>query len=144
MSHLSIDPCLNYHIFEKRYPRNTVESYRVDLTQFYDYLQNTEKGLGLSDPALSEISPVFVRSWLANLKENKASAKTINRKISALKSFFKYYLRTGVLELTPMSNIVSPKIPRRLPNYIEQKETGILFRDIDFPETWKGKTDKLL
>lgn len=144
LPHPSIDPFLSYLKFEKRYPRNTVDSYSVDLSQFFDYLQDKEQGMGLQEAPLAEISSAFVRSWLASLKEKKASAKTINRKISALKSFFKYYLRLGQLEQTPMTNIISPKIPKRLPNYVEQKETKSLFEEIEFPATWKGKTDRLL
>src|SRR5882724_11452700 len=127
LAHPSIEPFLSYLKFEKRYPRNTVDSYSVDLHQFFDYLQDKKEGMGLENPSLSEIAPAFVRSWLASLKEKKATAKTINRKISALKSFFKYFLRLGQLEQTPMTNIISPKIPKRLPNYVEQKDTKLLF-----------------
>jgi integrase/recombinase XerC len=142
--HPTIEPFLSYLKFEKRYPRNTVDAYSVDLLQFFEYLQDEEHGMGMENPSLPEISAAFVRSWLASLKEKKASAKTINRKISALKSFFKYYLRLGQLEQTPMTNIISPKIPKRLPNYLEQKETRLLFEKVEFPDTWKGRTDRLL
>jgi len=144
LPHPSIEPFLNYLKFEKRYPKNTVESYQVDLIQFFAYLQDKEQGIAMSNPSLNEIASVFVRSWLASLKENKATAKTINRKISALKSFFKYYLRIGDLEQTPMTNIISPKIPHRLPTYIDQKETEELFNMVKFPDSWKGKTDRLV
>jgi integrase/recombinase XerC len=142
-AHGAVQPFLNYLKFEKRYSRHTVIAYEGDLEDFFRYLQDAA-GLGLVNPSLQDIIAPFIRSWLATLKENKATAKTINRKISSLKSFFKYYLRTGVLEQTPMTKIVAPKIPKRLPNYVEQKDTAVLFDRIEFPDTWAGHTDRLL
>jgi integrase/recombinase XerC len=136
LTHSAIQPFLDYLKFEKRYPANTVIAYRNDLEQFFGYLQNTENGMGLTDPALKEIPSTFIRSWLASLKEQKMSAKSINRKISSLKSFFKYYMRIGQLDQTPMTVITAPKIPKRLPNYVEQKDIGKLFNKVEFPDTW--------
>ena len=87
---------------------------------------------------------MYVRSWLASLKEQKASARTINRKISSLKSFFKYQLRQGTLEYSPMGQVISPKTKKRLPEFIREKETDVLFTDVEFSEDWKGLTDKLI
>lgn len=139
-----IAPFLDYLKFEKRYPANTILAYRVDLLQFYDYLHNDKEGMGMKEAKLPEISSAFIRSWLASLKENKQTAKTINRKISSLKSYFKYHLREEALEKTPMTSIVAPKIPKRLPNYVEQKDISTLFNQVEFPDTWKGRTDRLL
>lgn len=132
---------LSYLQFEKRYSSHTITAYEEDLLQFFTYLQEQ---FAMKEPALKEIAPSFVRSWLASLKEAKNSAKTINRKISSLKSFFKYHLRTGALEQSPMTTIVSPKIPKRLPVYVEQKDTNTLFQHVEFPNTWKGRTDRLI
>ena len=140
-SNQSITSFLSYLQFEKRYSSHTIVAYEEDLHQFFTYLQDQ---FAMQHPALKEISSSFVRSWLASLKEAKNSAKTINRKISSLKSFFKYHLRTGVLEQSPMTTIVSPKIPRRLPVYVEQKDTDTLFQHVAFPETLAGKTDRLI
>ena len=132
---------LSYLQFEKRYSAHTILAYEEDLHQFFTYLREQ---FDMKDPALKEIAPSFVRSWLASLKEVKNSAKTINRKISSLKSFFKYHLRTGALEQSPMTTIVSPKISKRLPVYVEQKDTNTLFQHVEFPDTWAGKTDRLI
>ncbi len=132
---------LSYLQFEKRYSSHTITAYEEDLQQFFTYLQ---KQFDMPEPALKEIGPSFVRSWLASLKEAKNSAKTINRKISSLKSFFKYHLRTGELEQSPMTTIVSPKVPKRLPVYVEQKDTDTLFQHVEFPDTWSGRTDRLI
>jgi integrase/recombinase XerC len=135
----SIQPFLDSLQFEKRYSVYTIRSYQDDLIQFFDFLL-----LQFGDIAVKDISSSFVRSWLASLKDARLSAKSISRKLSALKSFFKYQMRTGVMEATPVANITAPKISKRLPSYVEQKEMATLFEHVGFPEDWNGKTDKLL
>lgn len=135
----NIQPFIDYLKFEKRYSEHTIRSYNDDLIQFFDFVQNQ-----FGNISLAEISSSFARSWFASLKEQKLTAKSINRKISSLKSFFKYQMRIGAIDQTPMSNIISPKISKRLPVYVEQKDIQSLFSYIEFPDDWKGQTDKLL
>ena len=130
---------LNYLTFQKRYSRHTVISYENDLTGFFDFVAVQYNSL-----SLAEISPSVVRSWLASLKEDKITSKTINRKISTLKSFFKYQLKMSKVAVNPLSAIVSLKISRRLPSFVEQKDIQTLFNHIEFPDTWEGKTNRLL
>lgn len=134
-----IQEFLNYLSFQKRYSQHTIISYKNDLSAFFDFIIVQYNYI-----SLGEISPSIVRSWLASVKENNASSKTINRKISTLKSFFKYQLKMKKIAVSPMSAINSVKISRRLPSFIEQKDMSSLFQHIDFPETWEGKTDRLL
>ncbi|HVM88496.1 MAG TPA: site-specific tyrosine recombinase/integron integrase [Puia sp.] len=133
-----IQPFVDYLKFEKRYSEHTVRSYHDDLLSFLSYLKEQ-----YGDISENEVSASVVRSWLAFLKSAKKSSRSINRKISVLKSFFKYQLRTGRLENTPMTNIVSPKINKRLPVFVEQKDMGTLLGHVEFPETWNGQTEKL-
>ena len=135
----NIQSFIDYLKFEKRYSEHTIRSYNDDLIQFFEFLQNQ-----FGNISLTEISSSFARSWFAHLKEQKLTAKSINRKISSLKSFFKYQMRVGEIEQTPMSNIISPKVSKRLPVYVEQNDINTLFSYIEFPEDWKGQTDKLL
>ena len=134
-----IQEFLNYLAFQKRYSRHTIISYQNDLTGFFDFIV-----LQYNSVSLREISASVVRSWLASLKEDKAASKTINRKISTLKSFFKYQLKMNNVEFSPMTSVSSLKISRRLPSFIEQKDINTLFKYVDFPETWEGKTNYLL
>lgn len=134
-----ICPFVDYLKFEKRYSDHTVRSYNDDLVSFFKFIEQQ-----FGNVSLNEISSSLIRSWLASLKSNHVSSRSINRKISSLKSFFKYYLRTGKLDQTPLSNIISPKIKKRLPVYVEQKDMGLLFSHVEFPDTWNGRTDKLL
>jgi len=134
-----IRPFIDYLKFEKRYSEHTIISYHSDLVSFFQFLEQKFGAL-----SLQEISASFVRSWLASLKADHISSRSVNRKISSLKSFFKYQLRSGNIEQTPLSNIISPKISKRLPLYVEQKDIGTLFSHVEFPDTWNGQTDKLL
>ncbi|MBS1563542.1 MAG: tyrosine-type recombinase/integrase [Bacteroidetes bacterium] len=135
----AVDAFLNYLCFEKRFSQHTVSSYRNDLEQFAAYLQSQ-----YGAPRLQEISPIYIRSWLAELKSDKMTARTINRKISTLKSFFKYHLRTGTLTATPMVSVTAPKISKRLPEFVREEEMRNLFAHMTFPDDWEGRTDHLL
>jgi integrase/recombinase XerC len=130
---------LNYLSFQKRYSKHTIISYQNDLTGFFDFVF-----LQYNTLTLPEISASVIRSWLASLKEDKIASKTINRKISTLKSFFKYQLKMNKIAVNPVAAIASLKISRRLPSFVEQKDINTLFNYIEFPETWEGKTNRLL
>ncbi|MBN8836281.1 MAG: tyrosine-type recombinase/integrase [Sphingobacteriia bacterium] len=129
---------LNYLQFERRYSQHTLISYETDLEQFFNFLMAQ-----FDAPDVQAISSAMIRSWLADLKSKDLSAKSINRKISALKSFFKYQVKTGALQKTPMTVIVSPKTNKRLPSFVEEKHIGLLLNDVEFSDDWSGKTQKL-
>lgn len=135
----AIQSFVDYLKFEKRYSSHTVRAYEDDLNQCMDYVS---KQFDESDPV--SLSALYIRSWLASLKDDGISSKSINRKISSLKSFFKYHLRIGNITETPMGQVNSPRVGKKLPMYVEQKDMKVLLDDIDFPDTWKGKTDRLL
>jgi integrase/recombinase XerC len=138
-AHPIIQPFLDYLKFEKRYSRHTVISYETDLTSFFDYVITQYE-----ETPLNRLSHIYIRSWLASLKDEGLTAKSINRKISSLKSFFKYQLKTGAIGQTPMAKIVSPKNEKRLPGFVADKDMKVLFEHVEFPDTWEGKTERLL
>ncbi|HEX2608714.1 MAG TPA: tyrosine-type recombinase/integrase [Flavisolibacter sp.] len=134
-----LQPFLDYLKFEKRYSQHTLVSYETDLTAFFHYLEAQYGSL-----ELNTISHLYVRSWLATLKEKGLTAKSINRKISSLKSFFKYQLKTGVLEQSPMAKVVSPKTERRLPNFVADRDIDTLFRHVVFPDGYLGGMERMI
>ncbi|MCU7550022.1 tyrosine-type recombinase/integrase [Chitinophagaceae bacterium LB-8] len=134
-----IQPFLDFLKFEKRYSQHTILSYQTDLISFFDYLVTSLGGV-----EQSQISHIYIRSWLASIKDEGMTAKTINRKISTLRSFFKYQMKVGVLTQTPMNKIIAPKSEKRLPNFVSESEIDTLFRHVDFGDDWKGRTDRLL
>ena len=137
-----IAPFLDYLQFEKRYSRHTIIAYQTDIEQFFDYLLKEYKEI----PAIKEISAFYVKSWLADIKRENAeiSAKSLNRKISTLKSFFKYQLKMGLVEKSPLVSVVSPKMNKRLPVYVEEKEIKTLFDHVAFSDDWQGRTERLV
>ena len=136
-----VEDFIQYLATEKRYSDHTVTAYRGDLEDFAEFLA---KEFDMQSIPLTDITLAMVRSWMANMKEGKLTAKTINRKLSCLKSFFKYHLRQGNIAKTPMSGVITPKISKRLPVYVEQQEMDKLFSQVTFPDTWVGQTDRLL
>ena len=137
--HSSIQSYLDYLKFQKRYSQHTIVSYQNDLTSFFDFAQEQFEA---SRP--DEINALFIRSWLAGLKEKGLESRSINRKISSLKSFFKYQLKMGLLSKSPMVTIISPKVKKRLPQFVEEKDLKTLFNHVEFPATWEGSTARLI
>jgi integrase/recombinase XerC len=130
---------IDYLKFEKRYSAHTIRSYRDDLEAFGAYVRIDYGGL-----ELQQVSPAVVRSWLASMKDQGLSSRSLNRKISSLRSFYKYQLKNGVVEVSPMGAIISPKMSKRLPVFVEQKEMAMLFDEVIFPDDWEGWTDRLV
>lgn len=130
---------LDYLKFQKRYSQHTIISYKNDLTSFFDFLE-----LQFNEQQLPNIKSTYVRSWLAELKGANISSKTINRKISALKTFFKYHLKKNHITVSPMTTVVSPKLNKRLPEFVDNKDISTLFDYVEFPDDWSGRTARLL
>jgi integrase/recombinase XerC len=130
---------IDYLKYQKRYSVHTIRSYQNDLVQFFDYLE-----FQFDKVALSEIKHTHIRSWLASMKEKDISSKTINRKISSLKSFFKYLVKKEILENTPTDKIITPKIGKRLPDFIKAEDAAKLIGSLKNTENWKGLNTKML
>jgi integrase/recombinase XerC len=128
-----------YLKFQKRYSQHTIISYQTDLVAFFDFIE-----LNFGNTALPDIKATFIRTWLAKLKEEGMEAKSINRKISTLKSFFKYQLREESITVSPMGTIGSLKLNKRLPQFVEKADINTLFSYVEFPDSWQGKTDRIL
>jgi integrase/recombinase XerC len=124
---------------EKRYSLHTVQSYQKDLEQFFLFIEN--------DYQLQEfklISHLHIRSWLASLSQHEMKARSINRKISTLKSFFKYLLRQELILTNPTLKIISPKNEKRLPNFANESSMDALLRNVEFADDYKGKLERLM
>lgn len=140
LNHQTIQPFLDYLKFEKRYSIHTLTSYQTDLFDFINFLE-TQFGA----VSLKEVNHSFIRSWLAFLKNKGLRSKSINRKISSLKSFFKYHLKTGGIESTPMAQVISPKISKRLPVFVQETDTKKLLIALNqSTEDWKSLNKKML
>jgi len=140
VTHQSLQSFLEYLKYEKRYSVHTLTSYQTDLTDFISFI-NVQFG----DTLVENIHHNFVRSWLAHLKEKGLTSKSLNRKISSLKSFFKYQLKTGVIETSPMAKVISPKVGSRLPVFVKEEETEKLVHALyKSTEDWRSLNAKML
>ncbi len=139
-----IESFLNYLEYEKRYSKHTVSAYKKDLEDLERYLKRDEMdGYGLKE--VREIEFFHLRSWIVVLLgDKKFTSKTINRKIAAVKSFFKFLLREGVVEINPTTKLIAPKISKRLPEYVEEKQMDTLLNDLVFDEGYEGHRDKVV
>ncbi|MHB1922992.1 MAG: tyrosine-type recombinase/integrase [Chitinophagaceae bacterium] len=123
---LLIDEFISYLTFEKRYSAHTVLAYSNDLQDFNEFLQEQNGDFSYATLKLPEI-----RAWLISLKARQLTSKTLLRKISTLKSFFKFLIRKGIIEQNPMSGVISPKSGKRLPVYVESQAMEQLFTNLD-------------
>lgn len=135
-----IQSFLNYLKFEKRYSFFTIRSYQDDLLQFFEYLKSQ---YGFGD--LKEINYAWIRSWLVFLKEQGLAARTLNRKISTLKTFFKYQLKQGRLTQTPMTHVHAQKLNKRLPVFIKEEDILELLTSLKLhTQDWNGLNTKMI
>jgi integrase/recombinase XerC len=134
----AISSFLGYLQFEKRFSQHTLISYQTDLSQFISFISGQFEAEQLAD-----IQPMQVRTWLANLKDEGMAARSINRKLSTLKSFYKYLMRQGVVASSPLTTITGPKSGKKLPAWVETPQMEKLAEEAFFPDTPDGKTQWL-
>src|SRR6187399_889758 len=130
---------LKYLEFEKRFSSHTITAYETDLGQFFNYM---DKQYQVVD--VKQVSHFFIRSWIVSLMDAKTTAKSVNRKISALKSFFRFLLKEKMVQQNPMLKIVSPKIPKRLPEFVPVESMDLLLKHVDLGEGFEGIRDRLI
>ena len=130
---------LQYLEYEKRYSSHTIVSYNTDLTQFHKFLKSE---FDIED--ISEVTHHIIRNWISVLLESGLTSRTVNRKITTLKSYFKYLLQEDVLSENPTRKIISPKSSKKLPVFIEKSKMDQLLNEIEFPNSFDGERDKLI
>jgi len=134
-----IDKFLEYLKIEKRYSGHTLLSYETDLLQFNKYLTNTYENISFSYVELSH-----VRSFMVELLELQLAKSSVARKISTLKSLYKYLKKEKVIKDSPVELIETPKMDQRLPTFIKEDEMIHLLEEVSFDDSFDGKRDKLL
>ncbi len=133
-------PFIDHLKYEKRASAHTVTAYGHDLAQYFQYM---EEVLGITE--IGEIQSSDIRTWIITLLEdNDHSARTVNRKISTLKAFYRYSMKMGTISANPMLPIHSPKYQKKIPEYVELKDIDKLFDDIEFGDDFEDMRDKLI
>lgn len=132
-------PFIQYLRSEKRFSKHTVLAYENDLNQFLFYLDEVYE---IND--LNDVNDKIVRSWMVHLSDLGLSARSINRKLSTLKSFYRFSCNNGFSKLNPLVNVIGPKQEQRLPEFVDEKEMMKLFLNISFENDFKGTRDKII
>jgi integrase/recombinase XerC len=130
---------LQYLRSEKRFSAHTILAYENDLKQFSFYLDEVYE---LDD--LAKVNDKVVRSWMVHLSDLGLSARSINRKLSSLKSFYRFSCNNGFCSINPLINIVGPKQEQRLPEFVDEREMRNLFSAISFDNSFEGIRDKIM
>jgi integrase/recombinase XerC len=132
---------IHYLKYEKRYSQHTITSYEGDLNQFLAFLSHQIKNQPIDFQKFDEH---IIRRWIVYLIENNISARTVNRKITTLKTFFKYLLKENKLKTNPLDKVLTPKSEKNLPYFVDQHNMDILLDDFDFTDDFEGARDKLI
>lgn len=134
---------LQYVEFEKKQAKHTLTNYKVDLTQFQNYIANVYK-----IEKVDQINHFHIKSWLVHQINEGLKNRSVARKISTLKSFYNHLLREQIVTINPLNKVTAPKIEQRLPEFVEQNAMENLFDgnpgDEHFENTFEGLRDKLM
>jgi integrase/recombinase XerC len=128
-----------YLQYEKRYSAHTLIAYKTDLGQFIQFMNEM-----IGDFTYKQITRKHIRAWVVSLMDSGVSARSVNRKVTTLKSFFKFLMREGDIEANPAQLVTVLKTPKKLPTFVQEKNLDILLDTGMFPSDFEGKRDKLI
>ena len=130
---------INYLRYEKNYSSHTEISYFKDLTQFQNFIKNE---IGQFDPFT--ISSDLIRMWIVQLMEKGQKSSTVNRKLSTIKSFYKFLQKKELMEMNPARYIQGPKIETKLPSFVRHSDMlKVLYSD-SFSDDFEGHRNRFL
>lgn len=132
---------LQFLQFEKRYSSHTLQAYGGDLADFQLYLDEEYAGT-----PWTEVTSFMVRSWLSSLKDGPSpyDGRSIARKISSLRSFYKYLLKKGIVTQSPVTGVSIPKTGRKLPVYLEEKAAASVAKQLTALDGWDGINTRMM
>lgn len=133
------DKYIDYLRFEKRYSAHTILAYHTDLDDFTTFLT-----LQYSISDLLQADHNLIRSWLISLIDRKISTRSVNRKLSTLKSFYRYCQKQGLLKANPMLKVVAPRVSKQLPVFLTHDNLDKLLNKVEFTLGYEGCRDKMI
>ncbi|WP_291586781.1 tyrosine recombinase XerC [Bacteroides sp.] len=133
------DSFLDYLRYERNYSEKTVLAYGEDISQLKEYAQDE---VGEFNPI--EVKPELIREWIVSLMDKGYTSTSVNRKLSSLRSFYKFLLKRGEVVVDPLRKITGPKNKKPLPSFLKEKEMNKLLDETDFGEGFKGCRDHLI
>jgi integrase/recombinase XerC len=128
-----------YLTFEKRLSSNTLAAYRNDIGQLTNFLQTTYEVDDLSVATYS-----MLRSWIISLTEEQILPVSVNRKIAAVRAFYKFLRIQGIISIDPSTKITVLKSAKRLPSFVREQEMGLLLDNMVSSDDFEARRDKLI
>jgi len=138
MNNQKIENFLNYLRNEKNYSEHTLKNYENDLKQFFQFLSQQK----IED--LKRVDHILIRSFLASLYEQNYEKKSIARKLACLKSFFKYLLKNNFIDDNPADYVSSPKIPKKLPNFLYEDNIKNIIEFFNKPDDFEKSRERAI
>lgn len=139
-----VEDFIQYIKYQKRYSNHTITAYQKDLDQFQAYfIAQYEIDIN-STVGLSAIQLNQLRSWLADLSHANLQAKTIARKLSAVKRYFKYLKQQNHIKQNRTTKLSAPKFAKKLPEFVNSYQMDLLFSEVGFSDDFMGKRDQLI
>lgn len=136
---LLTDSFLDYLLYERNYSEGTVKYYRADILELQKFGEEL-----LGDLTPSDVDAELVREWITSLMDRGCASNTINRKLSSIRTYYKYLLRKGEIATDPLQKITGPKKKKPLPVFLREGEVNRLLDDIDFGEGFEGCRDRMI
>ena len=133
------DSFLDYLRYERNYSEKTVLAYGEDISQLREFAQEE---IGDFNPA--EVTPELIREWIVSLMDKGYASTSVNRKLSSLRSFYKFLLKKKVVLVDPLRKITGPKNKKPLPSFLKENEMNRLLDDTYFGEGFEGCRDHLI
>ena len=130
---------MDYLRFERNYSEATVVSYGIDLTQFEDFIKSVDEEL-----TVEEVDSDLIRQWEISLMEKGYTSTSVNRKLSTLRSFYRFLLIRGKVEKDPVRKVTGPKNKKPLPSFLKEEEMNRLIDETDFGQGFIGCRDKMI
>lgn len=133
----SIKLFLDYLKYEKRHSHHTFTAYENDLDQFVLFGKKL-----VEDFSVESADHHLIRQWIISLMDAGITARSVNRKISTLKTFYKFLMRENLIEKNPTDRVILPKMAKKLPVFVQEKEINKLLDGRFFTDDFEGKRDK--
>lgn len=130
---------LRYLQVERNYSVQTIRAYGDDLRQFFAFCD-----LNPNSDELSSVSHRTIRAWLSSLLSSNISARSVNRKLSSLRSFYRYLLKNKVIAVNPLVKVVAPKTTQKLPSFLTKEEAAKMIDSIEYPQGFAGLRDLMV
>ena len=130
---------LNYLRLERNYSERTIVAYEADLREFEEYFKKTDAELDFRS-----VHSDNVRNWMVSLMDEGRTETSVNRKLSSLRSFYRFLLRRKEITVNPMLKVVGPKKKKPLPSFVREKDMDRLLDECSFEEGFEGCRDRTI